>query len=324
MKAEKSRWLYVHFLTVALIGVVIGRLLFSDSDRIRDLETRLAEASRSKNAPPEQSVPRSKPAGNSLSSPSQVGSGIDPDGILTDEERSLTEALIDRLRSGEYILHYEFPEAKKRMQAAFERMVAARAARDAQEYGAFFQELGLDPKMGQNLIKHVEKIHRAALDAEAGIQQVLFARRDYKRQIESQLSEEKLRKYESFERLRSGRQEVDEIRAFAQKNSIPFDPSWEVPLTEAVAKAEISTQPRGYGPLDAMPEYTTDRDAVIKQIENSIQAVVRGHQKAAEGVLAAGLPKESQQLLTKYLADRITEKRQTIERILHPHPRSRD
>jgi hypothetical protein len=314
---SQSRWSYVHLAAAVLIGLAAGRFMFNDAATVRALQARLKETDRS-GAPKRSDGGSGFTKGRTATGRPAKASPAHEEDLLSEEEQALTSELIERAKQGEYILHYEYPEARKRIQLAIDQIVSQRAAADAQDYGAAFRELGIDPKKAENLVKHVEKIHRAAREAEIEIQQLLFARREYQHRIESVLSPEDVQRYQEYEQSKNARRELESMRKFALKQNIPFDPAWEAPLANTIASAQAFTERNGYGPLDPIPNYSTDRDVLVKQIESDIALASQGFQKLAQTGPNASLPRDSQELLTRYYADRIQQKRQMIEGILSP------
>jgi hypothetical protein len=318
MAQKDSVWSFVHLLAAALIGLAAGRFLFNDTAKIHELQTRLNEADRklaTKVASERGFRAGRTSSGKPTANPQREA---DPETLLTDEEQALTNDLIARAKDGEYILHYEYPEARKRVRLMMDQMVARRTAGDTLDYGQAFRELGIGAKAAEHLSKHVEKIHRAALEAEGSIQQLLFARREYKQRIQSVLPPEDFQRYEEYEQSKRARRELENIRQFAQRENLSFDPTWEASLVNSISKAQAFTEKVGYGPLDAMPNYSADQKVLVSQIEGDIAAAAGGFQRLSQAIPETGLPSQSQQLLTQYYADRLNQKRKTIEAILNP------
>jgi hypothetical protein len=181
-------------VVAAAFGFLLGYLIFDDSAELQSLRTeiehakRLARAGESERRPPRLPIAQRLAPDESASSRS-VPKGLAQFGVTPEEWESAIE-LARRAAEGEYILKWERASSKKILDGTLSQIVSEAEPKRAAEYDPLFEELGLVPAVADQLKTHVAKIHRASLEVEGAIQQVLAARQAYDQRLHTLLDDE--------------------------------------------------------------------------------------------------------------------------------------
>jgi hypothetical protein len=131
---------------------------------------------------------------------------------VTKEDLERVAEMEKRRTQGEYILQNERPTTKKFLEHDFGEIVSQAAAQRATEYNQLFAQAEVAPEAAEQLKVHVAKIHRASLEAEVAIQQVLQARRDYNERLHSTMSEQNYKSYRQEEEAKPAIREYQELQ----------------------------------------------------------------------------------------------------------------
>jgi hypothetical protein len=86
------------------------------------------------------------------------------------------------------------------------------------QYPQMFAWYGISREKADGLIKHAEKIHQAAMEAEAGIKQALQARNDFKKRLKENVTPEDFAHFENFGKSDQARYEVEQLQKYFADN----------------------------------------------------------------------------------------------------------
>lgn len=297
---------------VAVVAFALGHFVFDDSDQVQELQSRLEKRTRGGNA--HTGKPMSISGIRSLAT---MAPRTTDD--LTPEDWALTRELERRrAEEGEYVLYYETPDAKKAMERLRATLVSSRASTNAEIYSQLFQELGLSSSVGYQLSKHVEKIHRASLEAEATSQQLGFAKADYKRQLQSLLTEEDYRQYLGHEESKRATAEARMFQDFSARQNAPVDSASLEAIVTLIQDSRAFTEMSWHGPLDELPQFAVGATEVTSQIATEISQIADRLSELAGKASQSGISDEHQALLEDYYADRMQQKQRLIDKINNP------
>jgi hypothetical protein len=180
--------------------------------------------------------------------------------------------------------------------------------------------MGIAPEVVDTLTNHLAKIHKASIQSEAAIQQVMEARSAYLKKLQAIVPSEKLSEYQRDEELRTARHEVESIQGFlSNMNGDRLDSASEEILKNLIFQnTAYSEKLAPHGPFDDLPEIRMGDEAVLQGLEDDVASLARKSAKVLDEASRAGFGNEQIKMLERYFAGRAEEKRGLIERIRHP------
>lgn len=319
------------FAATALVasGLAGGYFLADDSVEIQRLRAELNTLSEKRGAFPKTMYSGFKTAGkrglNPISqSPPEGGltnGGSWPTSELlirarvTPEDIAVTEALEARARGGEFILKNERPLFRKIQEYDFDSIATATATNRAEAYNQLFGELGVTAEVKEQLQAHLQKIHKASLEAEAAISQVLDARMQYDLRIRSLLNEENYATYRQYEAERPARLEAENIQKFAGKRNIEIDSTQQDTLIQAIHDAnpsENSWWGSWHGPYDSLPQFKLGDEEVLTWAKDRLSDVARSSSQLKEHLAEEEMPIDIQLAVKDYYEMRAQERQTAV------------
>jgi hypothetical protein len=232
---------------------------------------------------------------------------------ITPEDWDGTHALQQRRAEGEYILKFERPTTKKFLQHDFAQLAAETAQQYASNYDRVFAEMGIDPITADQLKIHASKIHRATLEVDVAIQQVLHARNDYDSRIRSSVSEEQYTRYRQYEESRPAVREYENLASFAKANGVEqLDPLEQQTLVDLIQ--ETKAHHLSYHlPYDGLPHPAVGTASVTALGERRYKDLVEKSNLLLQRAEAVGLSEGSQALLQKSYSSQAEEILKSIQ-----------
>src|SRR5688572_26245436 len=173
---------------MGVVGFLLGYLLFhDDSKALESSENQIKSAHLNDSAFTNR---------NGTVQTRAHPSGLDPESLAKEK------AFSEEARRGYYVLKYERPFMRKRLEDLINRATLDWYTPRATEYTHLFHGMNIQPEVTDKFIKHAEKIYRASMEAEAAIQQLAQARSDFIEQLERELSPEDRTKFRNLEDAR--------------------------------------------------------------------------------------------------------------------------
>jgi hypothetical protein len=234
---------------------------------------------------------------------------------VTREDLRRVEEMEKRRAQGEYILQNERPTTRKFLDHDFAQIVAQAAAEKAPEYDQLFAQMGVSPEVTEQLRTHVAKIHRASLEAEVAMQQILQARRDYDQRLRSTLSEENYQQYRHHEEAKPALREYQEFQRFVTEQKIALDPQHEPALVGLLQTTQAYTSRSWHGPFDGLPEPIFGAENVIPAEERKIAEITERAGRVLEFSAQAGVPDQYGTLLERYYAGKVQQRKALLEEL---------
>jgi hypothetical protein len=174
-----------------------------------------------------------------------------------------------------YALRYESAEARARLDDFIGRMVQRSFVTKGPEYAALFASYGIPAGKSIVLVRHAEKIHQAAMEAEAGIKQALEARADFKQELAGLIGPEQLASFENHEKTAQARFEVEQIQRYlAENGKASLTSDQRAVLSESIHRAEayIDLLPQ-HGIYDELGPVVVGEDAVIDYLGQDYERI---------------------------------------------------
>lgn len=323
MDAHKTR----HLLLGTIAGLIAGFLLFdktgenqrlmAERDRVRAQLGELSSSHlrarsyvRQVNRP---TSPRDSPA---RQTPSRDGTGLPFE--ITEEDKSLMEALEVRRRNGEYINKFEDPVTRKMLQHRIANGVEALAAKNRTNLAPVFARLGLSDEVSEQLQAHVSKINEAAMEARSSLDQLLSARWAYDQHVRSLLSPAVYEQYRQYEASGPARQEYENIRIFAEQQGIPVSEDERESLVGTIQEAQAYPKQSYLGPYDGLPPVAVGKENVLQNAEKRLAEVQEGANRALQLAAELDLSEASRNLLFGYYNQNVQKRSDEIAFIRDP------
>jgi len=257
----------------AILGLSLGYFIFDDSTDVRELEAKLARLSRLS----QPSTPRVA-AGPRGGTERRCLPRVEPSNgsTLSHEEKMLIEEIEARKQAGECFLDSEHPVGRKVRQEVMERALSERAQHDAIEYKQVFEQLGVEPQSGEQLVRHIGKINKAFMEAEMSLSQLLEARHKYAERLKSMLSEDDWRRYDYYEKSKPARREFMEFERYAkEQNRSSLNPTSEQTIARIMQEAQAYTTKAWDGPLESIPESGYGLEMVVGLLERDVKNITQ-------------------------------------------------
>lgn len=325
-RAQKFAW-----LIVVVIGFLAGYFWADDSAEIRKLRTELYELRTSRQTtPPKLPVVASRtllnptnPVGPSLphdpTNKHTTISGLLARAKVTPGEIEATLALEKRRDEGEFLLRDERPVFKKLQEHDFMSISSQTASNNAEAYNSAFSSLGIPPEMSERLQNHLAKIHKASLECEASIAQVMDARREYDKRIRSVMGEEDYSRYRQYEESKPAWKELENIQKFLSEiGNTGLNSQQQQTLANLIQTANATEDGWWHGPYDPLPQVKMGKDEVLPWAEQQLNQITESAGQVLGRLAEVGLPEESQNLLRDYYANKIQQRQNSIEMISKP------
>jgi len=193
-----------------------------------------------------------------------ASAAVDDVDEFTRDELEEARRVSERFEAGEYVLPFDNPVVRKDYSNVQARWVEEASNRVQRIYDPFFAGIGVDPYTNSLLQQHLVTIHRASIQAEQAIQQLLTARRDFDVKVRNLLSTENYEAYRAFERGIPVDHELALIKKHAQMSGQQIrDEDFEV-LGAAIDDSRAFSEAYWHGPYDALPEVAVGAASVIE------------------------------------------------------------
>jgi len=325
-RVQKFAW-----LIVVVIGFLTGYFWADDSAEIRKLRTELYQlrTSRQTTLPRLPMVasrtllkPTSTPGPSLPHDPTNKHttiSGLLARAKVTPGEIAATLALEKRRDEGEFLLRDERPVFKKLQDHDFESITSQTASNNAEAYNRAFSTLGIPAEKSEQLQNHLAKIHKASLECEASIAQVMDARREYDKRIRSVLSEEDYSRYRQFEESKPAWNELENIQQFfVETGNSALNSQQQQTLASLIQTAKATEEGWWHGPYDPLPQVKMGKDEVLPWAERQLKQITESAGQVLGRLPEVGLPEEFRNLLRDYYANKIQQRQNAIEMISKP------
>jgi hypothetical protein len=308
---------------VVTLAFALGYIVADDSSEVVKLRSVIDQSNRFKRTSLGHNDTRMWK--NSRSASAVAGATVQPtpeddlSKVMTSEDWALMRALDERYQKGEYILQFERPAAKKLRDLNIDRMVAQTSSNNAANYEQVFTQLGINSEVSEQLKSHLAKIHKAALETDTSIQQILFARIDYEKRLRSSLSDENYSRYRQFEGSKLAFHEYQNLQSYLQtKHNASIDPRYEQEIVGLIQETEAYTDRSWVGPFDGLPQVAVGPEMVAGQLEQDIKQITANATRFRNRVSQVGLPDDYQSFIEKYYLDKVQTRQRFVERVRNP------
>lgn len=185
------------------------------------------------------------------------------------------------------------------------------AAQNRTNLAPLFARMGLSDAANEQLQAHVSKINEAAMEVRGSVDQLLTARSDYDKRVQSLLSPGDYEQYRQYEASGPARQEYENIQRFAEQDGIPTGEDDANRLVEVIQQAQAYPRQSYLGPYDGLPSAAVGKENVLQHAEQRLAEVQDGANRALQLAAEQGLSEASIDLLFKYynqnVQNRVTE-----------------
>jgi hypothetical protein len=175
--------------------------------------------------------------------------------------------------------------------------------------------MGVSSDVSEQLKTHVAKIHRASLEAEVAMQQILQARRDYDQRLRSTLSEENYQQYRHHEEAKPALREYQEFQRFVTEQKNAIDPQHEPALVGLLQTTQAYTSRSWHGPFDGLPEPILGAENVIPVEEQKIAEIAERARQLLGLSSQAGIPDEYRKVLENYYVEKMQRRQNLLEEL---------
>jgi hypothetical protein len=225
----------------------------------------------------------------------------------------MTRDLQRRRSAGEFILRNELPLMRRSQEWNFAAIAAKALTNNAARYNELISQLGINPDLSRDLQIHLSRIHRASLEAQSAIIQLLDARLRYDQRMRVVLGAEKYSRYREIEKLRPAEEDVQNIQTFlVHSNQSRFEGSRELALARLIAEADAVEDSSGHGPYSPLPSPAVGREQVIAMKEHELARLTAGSRMLINRIGEMGLDSEQRACISAYYDRKLASKHSEI------------
>ena len=245
-----------------------------------------------------------------LSDISPLGAGL----------KNLSPELVNRLTNRYFILQYELPEARDRLDRTVSEYAARYGERISAEYDGIFAQLSLNERAKSQLSNHIASIERARAEAESYLLQLGVAKEAYDKSVKEMLTPEQYQEYRADEAARPARRELKAITEFfaAQGVSSGLDAERESVLLEALKQSKRT--PELDGPYGRGTHALVGREQVLGAMTEDmtrLRSVYATLFKVLPNTTDWAVPREN---LSQYYGNQILTKQREIDFVSSDKP----
>ncbi len=207
----------------------------------------------------------------------------------TPDDIEVTRAMQRRRGAGEFILRNEPPLMRRSQEWNFAALASKALTNNAARYDGLFSKLGIEPNVSRDLQIHLSRIHRASLEVESAVIQLLDARLRFDQRMRVLLDAEKYSRYREFEELRPADEEVQRMETFLEhSNCSRLGRSCELALARLVTTVNAAEDGSWHGPYSPLPNPSVGREQAIAREEEELARLTQGSKKLIERIGEVG------------------------------------
>jgi hypothetical protein len=191
--------------------------------------------------------------------------------------------------------------------------VSRTASENDPDYTRLFTELGLKPDEGERFKSRLTELHRKAIAAGEPMQELLFARLAFDKEIHAALGDENYHRYREYEESKPARREYELLREFATKsNNLAIDPAFSEKIIGLIKNAKATTTETWHGPYDPRPHPEVGQQMVLVNLTHQLSELRQASSNLVQALTKSGLPDDYQRLLKDYYSWKVDEKEREI------------
>lgn len=242
---------------------------------------------------------------------------------ITKEDIDETLRIQKEQENGVFTLKDETPFNRKMRQFRYKALAHQAASDKAIENSQTFAALQIPPETSDELQNHLEKIHRASLEAEEAIAQLLDARQRYDERMRSLLPDAEYNRYRSIESRKPAEQEWRLFVDYAlNQKGFAIPPEYERPLTDAIAAAGAAETGDWHGPYDDLPDVRMGHDEILAYVQERLNQTENARKRVTDQVSDSDMPNEIKSLLAEYYSAKLLNKKELFTKINSPEMQS--
>ncbi|MFT3867883.1 MAG: hypothetical protein QM715_05235 [Nibricoccus sp.] len=203
---------------------------------------------------------------------------------------------------GNYVLDLQIPDYVKRRAEMDREGIAEFMKVYGPVYEKMFVEMGVGAKQREQLLRHIELICQAKLDAKKNLVQLFNAQGEYDKRMKGLLGE-KYGEYKHFEDGWKARKETSLMEEFAKKSSLPgIAPERSASLLELIQSHNAYSGPTlaDYGGPFNEPRKPLRNEQAVQAVEEEQATLALNAAAAIQKAKEMGFSGEEIQFLEKY------------------------
>ncbi len=238
---------------------------------------------------------------------------------LSQKDTDLIAEYGRRQLSGEYILLYESPYERKRVNAVISQSAALWAFENHSNLFALLNSYGLPQKIACQIETHLMKIHQAASETEAAMIQLLTAKQDFDKNILSILSSDNYENFRLYFNKYSARRDIILVQQYATNNNIIIDINNISNVCILINNSIYYTEEHWNGPYDPIPSPLVGRKEVLKRTQERLEKLTRQAEWAHDNMSKYGVSSANSNLLHAFYVSKIDNMKRFIKEHTNPN-----